>query len=62
MTQDSGKCLIPCKGIYADVFKEIEGISVDYMIKFVELIGNYESYKRGYVKDINFPKQLKRKN
>ena len=53
--------MIPCKGIYGDVERDIEVMKVEEMRKFDELVEKYENYKRGYVKDINYPKQIEGK-
>ena len=52
-------CVIPCKGIYADVAKDIETMEVDKMKKFDKLVKDYERYKRGYLVDIEYPPILK---
>ena len=55
-------CLIPCKGIYADVVKDIEIKEIDKMNKFDNLVDAYERYKRGYILDIKYPSVLKGRN
>ena len=62
LRQDFGKCLIPCKGVYADVERDIEVMKVEELRKFDKLVKNYEKYKRGNIKDINYPEQLKVRN
>ena len=52
-------CVIPCKGIYADVVKDIEIMELDKMRKFDNLVKAYERYKRGYLVDIKYPSVLK---
>ena len=52
-------CLTPCTGVYADIRKDIEIVEVEDLRKFDELLLNYEDFKRGYAKDINYPRQLK---
>ena len=55
---DTKKCMIPCKGLHADVEKD--GMTqVDKMGKFAKLIEEYESYKNGYVKDQAYPTQIR---
>ena len=61
LRQDSGKCLMPCKGVYADVVKDMDIINVRELRKFDKLVKSYENYKRDFVKDINYPEQLKGK-
>ena len=51
---------MPCKGVYADVVRE-DIINVGELRKFDKLVKNYENYKRDFVKDINYPEQLKGK-
>ena len=45
---DASKCKIPCKGMYADVIRDVEDINVEDGPKFDNLFDNYEAYKRGY--------------
>ena len=52
------KCVAPCEGVYADVEKELNHEKVEEMRKFDQLMANYEEYKRGYEKDINYPKEI----
>ena len=50
---------MPCKGMYADVSKQTTDTKiVDDMYKFKGLIQQYEEYKRGYRKEICYPKIL----
>ena len=58
---DSSKCLTPCKGLYADVERDIEVIKLEDRKLFDSVVENYENFKRGYIKDINYPKQLEGK-
>ena len=55
---DSKTCLTPCKGIYADVQRDIDVMKVENLRKFDKLVENYEHYKRGYIKDIDYPNLL----
>ena len=59
MLLNNEDCVLPCKGIYADVVKDIETMEVDKMKKFDKLVEDYESYKRGYLVDIDYPPILK---
>ena len=44
ITVDGKKCVTPCEGVYADVFKlEAKNISGDH---FESLLRNYNNYKR----------------
>ena len=52
------QCLLPCKGLYADISVENSG-KVEEMKKFDHLIKSYENYKRGYTKDITYPPALR---
>ena len=58
---DSSKCLTPCKGLYADVKRDIEVKKVEDSTIFNRVVENYENYKRGYIMDINYPRQLEGK-
>ena len=56
----SEQCVLPCKGLYADISLENSGITkVEDMKKFDPLIKSYENYKRGFTKDIEYPPALK---
>ena len=44
--------------MYADVEKDVDTIKVETMENFQNLIDQYDEYKRGYEKDINYPNQL----
>ena len=56
----SEQCVLPCKGLYADISLENSGIrKVEDMKKFDPLIKSYENYKRGFTKDIEYPPALK---
>ena len=52
---------MPCKGVYADVVKDMDIINVRELRKFDKLVKNYENYKRDFVDDINYPEQVKGK-
>ena len=49
---------MPCKGLYADVEKEVDTEVVEKMRKFDNLLASYEEYKRGSVQNIKFPERL----
>ena len=51
---DTEKCLIPCKGLYADVLKD----DITINGQFGKLIEEYENYKRGYENDMEYPRLL----
>ena len=55
------KCVTPCKGLYADVKKDVEIKKVEEMSKFDKLISDYEKYKRGNDKEIFYPEEIIRK-
>ena len=53
-------CLVPCKGLYADIASEISGArELEDMKEFASLIEHYEEYKRGFSRDITYPTGLK---
>ena len=52
------KCVTPCKGLYADVKKDVEIKKVEEMSKFDKLISDYEKYKRGNNKEIFYPEEI----
>ena len=54
-------CVTPCKGLYADVKKDVEIKKVEEMSKFSKLISDYEEYKRGYNKEIFYPEFISSK-
>ena len=45
----SEKCNIPCKGIYADVYREYDFEYVDDIKKFRTSLTNYKEYKSGFI-------------
>ena len=58
----SEKCMIPCKGLYADISVDNSDVrKLEGMKKFGHLIKSYESYKRNYSNDIKYPPALKGK-
>ena len=56
--EDATKCLPPCKGLYADVEKEVLKKKLKDIRKFDKLLENYEAYKRGFVDDIYHPDKI----
>ena len=56
---DTDNCVAPCKGIYADVQRDIEAMNVENLRKFDKMVESYEHYRRGFIKDIEYPKLLK---
>jgi hypothetical protein len=56
--ETDGNCLTSCEGLYADVFKDQEYKNVDDIKKFKPILRSYGEYKRGYSKDIGFPKLI----
>ena len=45
---DGKKCLMQCKGIYADVDRK----QVDQIENMEEMVARYEEYRRGFQEDI----------
>ena len=45
----SDKCLIPCKGVFADVEKGEDYKQVEAIEKFRATLHNYEDYKSGFI-------------
>ena len=50
--EETEKCLIPCKGVFAGVYKDEFNIQVEKMEDFGSILDNYKEYKTGYSKDI----------
>ena len=44
----SEKCLIPCKGTYADVYKKEDFKQVEEIEKLRATLNNYKKYKSGF--------------
>ena len=58
---DSDNCLLPCKGLYAKVQKGTNFESLDAIKSLQNTIDSYENYKRGFSKDIKYPKKISSK-
>ena len=56
--QDPTNCLIPCKGLYADVEKGEKILKVEDLRIFDSLIEDYKRYKSGYTKEIYYSNPL----
>ena len=62
MEISSEECMLPCKGLYADISVDNSDVrKLEGMKKFGHLIKSYESYKRNYSNDIKYPPALKGK-
>ena len=42
------KCLIPCKGLYADVVKNMDFIQVEQLDMFKNNLAKYNDFKAGF--------------
>ena len=58
MSIDTKHCLTSCNGLYADVTKNSNFKSLENIEKLESFMANYESYKRGFSKDIEYPDML----
>jgi hypothetical protein len=58
---DSDDCLIPCKGLYADVQKDTSFESLDDIKVLKNTLDSCETYKRGFSEDIKYPKKISSK-
>jgi hypothetical protein len=47
--KSSDKCIIPCTGIYADVYRDEDFKPVEEIDKFRTTLENYENYKSGFI-------------
>ena len=53
-------CLEPCHGLYADIHRYEEGTKqMKDMKRLRTMLQEYEEYKRGYHKEVQFPVLLK---
>ena len=62
---DDSNCMTPCTGLYADVEKEYGFSKLPKIPNFGSTFARYESYKRGFHKDVNYrnvPSYKKRKS
>ena len=54
------KCMLPCKGLYADINVDYSDMrSVEEIEKLDKLLRNYDEYKRAYFEDIVYPAEIK---
>ena len=58
MKEDPKKCLVPCKGLYSDVYKDTDFQKVEEMKNFENILASYENYKKGQLKDIEYPEEI----
>jgi hypothetical protein len=47
--KSSEKCIIPCKGIYADVSRGEDSEQVEEIEEFRTTLDSYKSYKSGFI-------------
>ena len=45
----SEKCIIPCKGIYADVYRGEDFEKVEEIEEFRTTLESYQNYKSGFI-------------
>ena len=55
-------CLPPCEGLYADIKKDSDAIALYTSGKFKRLLEQYEDFKRGFARNIEYPRLLKGMN
>ena len=58
LEQDLNECIIFCEGLYADVVKTMDVFKPEEMRKFDKFVENYDNYKRGFHKDIEYTKDI----
>ena len=58
MTLASSSCLIPCKGLYADIDMKSHKLDLEEMEVFEKVLEHYEGYKRAYDEDISYPQGM----
>ena len=51
-------CMTACEGLYADVSKNNNYNTVEDAERFVSILRTYEYYKKGFGRDITYPKML----
>ena len=47
----SDECIIPCKGMYADVEREEGFEATEKIEKFQPVLGQYKQYKAGFINE-----------
>ena len=52
------KCLTPCKGVYADVQKNINSMPLEDIADFKQILDNYKEYKNGFKNEKGYTKEV----
>ena len=52
------KCLTPCKGVYADVQKNLNSMPLEDIADFKQILDNYKEYKNGFKNEKGYTKEV----